>query len=185
MLMLKHVALVRVEISGKEHYDEHRPCIIVANHQSEWETMIGHVLFKNPIYIMKEELCRLWFFGACAKHVGMICLKRDGSNALKVIRKAKAALERSHTVIIFPEGTRQKAGKLGEFNPGVHALYKISKVKVIPVALDSGNCWPKGSLLKPGTVHLKFLKPIEPGIKDSDVFMNLLEKRTREGVESL
>ena len=47
----------------------------------------------------------------------------------------------------------------------------------MPVALNTGLFWPRRSLsIKPGTVTIAFLEPIEPGL-DKQIFMQLLESR--------
>ena len=67
------------------------------------------------------------------------------------------------------------AGEKGDYKSGCFALYKYLDIPCIPVALNSGLFWQtKGFDRKRGTIKVKFLKPIEPGLSKSD-FQTVLE----------
>jgi 1-acyl-sn-glycerol-3-phosphate acyltransferase len=48
--------------------------------------------------------------------------------------------------------------------PGLVALYQMTGLAVVPVALDSGRLWGKGFVKRPGTVTLAFQPDIPPGL---------------------
>jgi len=107
--------------------------------------------------------------------------RQGGASALKdLIKQAKNILQCGHNIIIFPQGTRVPAKASSEGYPyqvGVAALYLACNVPVVPAALNSGEFWGKGLLIrKPGTIILKFLDPIQPGLK-KDEFMKSLENK--------
>ena len=107
----------------------------------------------------------------------MIYINRSSqSQALKhTIAETKKALDKNMVIIIFPEGTRTEPGHRSErYFPGIKALYSSSDAPVVPIALNSGVCWPgKKFVMKPGLVTIKILEPIKPGM-DKDKFMTQL-----------
>ena len=65
--------------------------------------------------------------------------------------------------MIFPEGTRVASGNVVALQPGIVALAAHTRLPVLPVATDSGGCWPRGALGKrAGTVHIAVAPPITP-----------------------
>ena len=79
----------------------------------------------------------------------------------KLIRDGKAAAQAGRQIVIFPEGTRAAPGEVKEIQPGILALAQGTGLPVIPVATDSGRCWPRRSFLKhPGTIRIAIGAPI-------------------------
>lgn len=61
----------------------------------------------------------------------------------------------------FPEGTRLPPGKKGRYKLGGARMAKMFEMDIVPVALNSGEFWPRNSFLKyPGTVSVIIGKPI-------------------------
>ena len=57
---------------------------------------------------------------------------------------------------------------------GVARLYTECKVPIIPVALNSGICYPKGSwFIYSGHIIVEFLKPIYPGMEEKTMLLHL------------
>ena len=71
------------------------------------------------------------------------------------------------------------------YRPGVAALYSALDVPVVPVVLNSGMHWPKGSFRRyPGTIVMEYLPPIPPGLPRRD-FMERLETAMEEASQRL
>jgi 1-acyl-sn-glycerol-3-phosphate acyltransferase len=120
---------------------------------------------------MKAELMRIPVWGWIARRHGSIPVERDGSaSALRaMMRAAEAAIAEAREIVIFPEGTRVPVGEAPALKPGVSGLYRLLKLPVVPVALDSGRLWPRrGFLKRPGTITLRFGAPIPPGLPRAD-----------------
>ena len=80
-------------------------------------------------------------------------------------------------MFIFPEGTRRPIGAPPQYKFGVAHIYRESGVPCVPVALNSGLFWPRRSLLlRPGTVVLEYLPPIEPGLEREEFFQTLQDR---------
>lgn len=163
------------------------PCIIACKHQSMWETIIFHLIFnqKSPAYVYKKELMKVPFYGWYVKQMpGIKIDRKSGAKGLKeMIKQTKFYLNQNRNIIIFPQGTRTPIGadtKKYPYQVGVAALYKACNVKVVPVALNSGNFWGKKMCIKrSGTIKLEFSPAIEPGLKKEE-FMQILEEKIEE-----
>lgn len=173
--------LLRLIVNTKYHIQgtiPEDPVLFAVKHQSAWETIALNHILNRPAYVLKKELLWIPFFGFYLQKAGMIALDRGGGlNTLKnLLRQAKARIQQKRSIIIFPEGTRALPGSHNPYKKGVYILYKNLNVPVVPVALNSGVYWPKRTFMKyPGTIEVKFLSPIPPGLKETE-FMERLEK---------
>ncbi|MGE0753527.1 MAG: lysophospholipid acyltransferase family protein [Alphaproteobacteria bacterium] len=172
---------IRYEVRGAEHIAR-QPVIYASKHQSAWDTIIFLCLLHHPAYILKESLLRIPLWGWYLWRMEMIAIDRSAgaSTIKKIVRDAKAVMEKGRPVVIFPEGTRKRPRAPLDYQPGILALYKQLNVPVVPVALNSGIFWGRDAFLKrPGTVVIEFLPAIEPGL-DKKVF----SARLTEAIEN-
>jgi 1-acyl-sn-glycerol-3-phosphate acyltransferase len=178
--LLRVICGTRVEITGIEKIPW-GPLIVASKHQSTWETFGIISLFADPTFILKRELLWIPFFGWYAWKGRMIPVNRGArAQALAAIAKeARIHLALGRQIVIFPEGTRRPAGAEPSYKFGVVHLYAESGVPCLPIALNSGQYWPRRSLLRyPGTIRVEILDPIPPGL-DKETFAN----RLRGGIE--
>lgn len=140
--------------------------LVAVKHQAAYETIIVLWLFRRPAVVLKAELLAIPFWGLAARSHGTIPVDRAGSGvALRtMLRAAAAAKAADRPVVIFPEGTRTAPGEAPELRAGLAGLYRALKLPLIPVALDSGRCWPKGFVKQAGTVTMRFGAAIPPGL---------------------
>ena len=179
--LLRHLAGIRWRLEGWENAPEGN-YILVCKHQSEWESEIFINLLRDPVYIMKKELARIPVYGLYAYKMGMIIIDREGgARALRrMLRDAEAAVAANRTLVIFPEGTRVNPRERVPYQSGVAALYRTLGLPVLPMVHNSGLHWPKRTFRKiPGTIVLRALAPIPPGLSRAE-FMTRLEE-TMEG----
>ncbi|WP_323732805.1 lysophospholipid acyltransferase family protein [Candidatus Bandiella euplotis] len=160
---LRFICNIKVEILSAENLPK-SPFIIACKHQSVIETAFFLQYLKFPVYVIKKELLSIPFYGWFLQHMGMIPIDRNGGMlALKqLLRACEKSLGENRSVIIFPEGTRVKPFDSVEYQAGIAALHnKFPNTPIIPVAVNSGVFWPKGSWWKyPGTVVLKVLPSV-------------------------
>ena len=178
MWLLRVLVGLDYKIVGAEHLPN-GPVIVACKHQSTWDVGIFLILFSNPAYVLKKELLSIPVYGWLLRKTKMIAINRDGgASALKnMLLQSREALAIGRTVVIFPEGTRSAPDSRGAYHPGVAALYNISNVPVVPVALNSGCFWERrGYIKRPGTITLEFQPPIDRGLKTRE-FMEELEFR--------
>jgi 1-acyl-sn-glycerol-3-phosphate acyltransferase len=152
------------------------PAIYAIRHESTWETLVLISKFKEPIFVLKEELLKIPLFGALSKKVGTIAVDRENGtrSLMEAVGKVQAAVAAGHPVIIFPEGTRMAHGECVPLKRGIALFYKKAGCPVVPVVHNSGKFWPRrGFVKKSGVVTVKFLAPIAPGLS-KDEFMDKL-----------
>lgn len=177
-VLLTAIAGIRVRIEGREHLPP-APFIVAAKHQSLWETGQMLRLFPNPAIVLKQELRRIPIYGWFTRALGMVAIDRaGGASALKkMLRAVRQEAEAGRVIVIFPQGTRLRPGEQAPYQPGLAAIYRETGLPVVPVALNSGFFWPKrGWQRPPGTIVLRFLPPIAPGLK-REAFSAELETR--------
>ena len=160
--LLHFICGITYEIRGKKNIPNYA-VIVASKHQSAFETFLLFRLIKNSVFIHKKELFYIPIFGQYLKKSNMIAINRsDGSKALrKMLSEAKQKILNDQSIIIFPEGTRKKPGELPDYKPGIAGIYKETSADILPVALNSGCCWPKHTFIKkPGKIVIKFLNLI-------------------------
>ena len=186
LFLLRAVCGLGYRIEGLENLPD-RPVVIAAKHQSMWETLAFCHIFRRPIFVLKQELLRIPFYGWYLERMGMIAIDREGgAGALRrMIAEARQRLDAGKHIIIFPEGTRTAPGQRRPYHPGVAALYKQLGVPVLPVALNSGLFWPARSFRqRPGRITVKLLPPLPPGL-DRREFLARLEQGIEDASRSL
>jgi len=161
--------------------------LIVAKHQSAWETLALFLVLDGPAFVMKRSLLWIPPYGPYLWKAGMIAIDRAaGASAIRQMRAgAAAALKRGQPVVIFPEGTRRAPGTPPAYHPGVAALYRGLETPAVAVALNSGVFWGRNAFAKrPGRVVIEFLEPIPPGL-DRRAFMARLEDEIETATRAL
>lgn len=175
-VILRAIAGLGHRLEGTENIAA-GPVIYASKHQSAWDTMIYPLVLKNPIVVLKKELRSIPFYGWFLMKYGSISIDRKGgATALRaMVQEARNAIDAGRPIVVFPEGTRTAPGEHTKYQSGVAALYRELGVPVVPVALNSGMFWRRRSYLrKRGTIVLRFLPPIPPGL-DRKTFMAKLE----------
>ena len=168
--LLKLTCGITYEIKNIENIPD-RAVIVASKHQSAFETLLLFRLVKNSIFIHKRELFLIPIFGLYLKKSNMISINRnEGAKAIrKMLNEVKQNILNGYSIIIFPEGTRKKPGDPPDYKTGIAGIYKESEAEVLPVAVNSGNYWPKHTFIKkPGNIIIKFLKPIPSKLEKSE-----------------
>lgn len=159
---------VRLRIEGK--IPQHA-VIVAAKHQAGYETIAVLALFDSPAVVMKAELMAIPVWGYAARRQGAIPIDRDASTkAMRtMMRAASEAKAADRPVVLFAEGSRMPVGEAPPLKPGLAGLYRLLKLPVVPVALDSGKVWPKGLVKHAGTITMRFGEEIPSGLAREDI----------------
>ena len=161
---------VRYDIQGAHHLPD-GPCVIHANHQSEWETVFLQVMKPPVCTVLKRELLRLPIFGWGLRLLHPISLDRSKpARAIKqVLSQGVSRLNTGLSVLIFPEGTRVEPGERRRYNKSGSVVACRAGVPVIPVAHNAGERWPGRHWVKrPGVLRVRIGEPIETAGRTSD-----------------
>ncbi|MDR1647615.1 MAG: 1-acyl-sn-glycerol-3-phosphate acyltransferase [Zoogloeaceae bacterium] len=172
MWLARWVLGVRMVVKGRENIPE-KPVLVLAKHQSAWETVALQAIFKPLVFVLKKELLKIPFFGWGLASVRMIGIDRNaGREALKQMQEAGTErLAAGIWVLVFPEGTRVLPGERGHYKPGAAWLATRTGTPVLPVAHNAGEIWPKKALaIHSGTITVSIGPAIETaGLKDAEV----------------
>lgn len=158
-----HVLGIQLEVRGSPPKGA---CIVAAKHQSLYETIVLLDMLDSPAIVLKRELLAvpLWRFFA-RRHDTMPIDRDQGASALRpMLRTARRVAAAGRAILIFPEGTRVRAGDAPPLKPGVSALYQLLGLPVQPLAVDTAHIWPSDGLPRAGTAVFAFGPPIASGL---------------------
>ncbi len=147
---------IRYEVKGLENIPQ-QPCVILAKHQSTWETFFLSALFEPLSQVLKRELLYVPFFGWAMAMLKPIAIDRSNPKAAlkQLAKQGHERLGQGAWVLIFPEGTRIPSGQIGKFSRGGAALAVNAGLPVLPIAHNAGEFWPKQGWRKtPGTIQV-------------------------------
>lgn len=178
---LKHIIGLKYRLIGAENIPD-RPSIICAKHQSGWETLALQEIFPPQVFVAKRELFKIPFFGWGLKIVKTIGIERGSAQAnAQLAKQGRERRDEGYWITIFPEGTRVAPGSKGRYKSGAARMAKLFEMDIVPVALNSGEFWPKDSFLKyPGTVDVI----IGPVIRHEEGSEAELTARCEEWIET-
>ncbi|MEZ5818004.1 MAG: lysophospholipid acyltransferase family protein [Hyphomicrobiaceae bacterium] len=169
--LLELICGTRLEVRGRENLPD-GPCLVVAKHQSAWDTFGLVPLFRDPAIVLKAELKLIPLYGwFCAKFEHIFVRRDRAAAALKaMLVDAKSKASAGREILIFPEGTRRPPGAPPDYKPGYLALYDGLDLPLVPLALNTGLYWPRKSLARyPGTMIVEILPPLPPGLSRAEV----------------
>jgi len=168
----------KIIIKGNENLISNEKFFIACSHQSMFETFYLQTIFNSPVFILKKELLSIPIFGWYLKKIKSISIDRNKINKenLHFYEKIKMSIKSTdRPIIIFPQATRMTPGDRSQFKKGASRIYETLNIKCQPVAINSGNVWPKsGMLIANKTLTISILKPIDAGI-DSKKFLEILQ----------
>lgn len=167
---------IESHLVGSEHLKGAR--IVASKHQSAWDTLMLWYLLGHPVFVLKRSLYSIPVFGWYLWRSGQIGIDRNKKNGTIAMIAARAAKhqESGRTLVIFPEGTRVPPAQRKPFHAGVAYISAELGIPVVPVALNAGLFWPRGSLLKrPGRAVLHALPAVPACGKDTKAWLAKLE----------
>lgn len=187
-------ALTRFLVGGHARWrgcgPEQRQRIYFANHASHLDTVILWAALPATLRRTTHPVAAKDYWGGNAlmrfiavRVLNAVLVDRAGRHDL--LAPLKAELDRGHSLIIFPEGTRKAGALPGEFKAGLHHLARdYPEAELVPVYLANlARAYPKGAILPaPITCVVTFGAPI--GLTDGEAKPAFLA-RAREAVAAL
>ena len=184
--LLKFTCKITYEIRGKSNIPNY-PCLIASKHQSAFETFALFYYLPKVTFIHKKQLFLIPIFGQYLKKINMISIDRKGGakTMRQMLKKTKEKLSDGFSLVIFPEGTRKKPGEKPDYKSGFVGVYKHLNSEILPVAVNSGNCWPKHTFIKKsGKIIISILKIIPAGLEQS-VVLDKVKKTIEKEVDKI
>ena len=178
MFMLKHICRLDYRVDGIERLPA-GAAVILAKHQSAWETIAFQQIFPPQTWVLKRELMWIPLFGWALALLRPIAIDRSAGRLAieQVIEQGRERLQSGIWVVVFPEGTRMAPGTRRRYGIGGAALAAESGYPVVPVAHNAGSFWPRrGFLKRPGMIRVVIGPVIDPRGKTAEDIRRLGEE---------
>ena len=156
---------VRVDIAGLDRLDPDRAYVFVSNHQSIYDIPIVFWALPYQIRIIaKASLGWFPFLGWHLSRTGhMLVDRKRPDRAGAIFARASTLMKQGLSLIVFPEGTRSRDGRVAPFKGGSFYLALQAGLPVVPLSIvGSRLVMLKGRLAAyPGRVRLVVHEPID------------------------
>ena len=173
------VSRIKVSVEGLSNIDLAGPYIYMPNHQSNFDipVLLGHLPVQFR-WLAKMELFKIPIFGRAMRNAGYISIDRNHrESAFKSLEVAADKIKRGKSVLIFPEGTRSRDGKIRSFKKGGFVLAINSGVPIVPVVIKGTyTIMTKGKFrVNPGHVSMVINRPINTAAYSRETKERLME----------
>lgn len=156
-------------VEGRENIPQEGAHVSMWKHTSTWETMAQMVVMPPQAWVLKREILWIPLVGWATWMLKCIAIDRGaGHRAVnQVLDQGRERLAAGIWVLVFPEGTRMEPGQTRKYGMSGALLATQGGVKIVPVAHNAGDFWPRRGLLKkPGLIRVVIGPPIEATGRD-------------------
>jgi len=154
----------RFHFEGMENIPKDEPVVMVSNHQGDFDIAVFLAYLPVPHgYIAKIEINKVPLLRDWMKLMRCVFIDRKNiRQTAKAVLEAVKILQNGQTLVLFPEGTRSKSAKLGEFKAASFKFATKAGVPVVPVSINGTYLIMEANkrLIKPADVYIKIHKPI-------------------------
>jgi 1-acyl-sn-glycerol-3-phosphate acyltransferase len=148
----------------------------------------GCNLLKSARLALVSPSLRIPFIGWAMRFANHIAISRaDRASQLKTLKEAVKTLNHGNSLVIFPEGTRSKNGRLAEFKKGPFTMASRANVRVVPVSIVGTQLYqPPGTVfpfMRPRGVRIICHPPLEaPKAKKEQESLDAARKAVLSGL---
>ena len=158
---------IRVVVTGLEHVPVDRPSIYMCNHVSNLDPpVLLPMLPGRSSVLLKKELMNIPILGRAMRLGQFVPVERGGNRdaAQASVIAAGEALRSGLHILVFPEGTRSRDGRLMTFKKGPFYLAQQMQAPIVPIAISgTETMMHKGSVaITPGMARVQLLPVVEP-----------------------
>jgi 1-acyl-sn-glycerol-3-phosphate acyltransferase len=142
------VVIFRARVEGRRYVPKSGPVLVLSNHQSNFDpVLIGLACDRRLNYLARDTLFGFAPFRWLIRSLDAIPIDREGVG-LAGLKETLRRLKRGEMVLMFPEGTRTRDGRLGPLKPGFCAVARRARTLLMPAAIDGAfDAWPRDRLL--------------------------------------
>jgi len=163
-IVLKANFMWRTRVSGKENMDRNETYVMVSNHQSGADIIVLYLLWADYKWVAKKSLYSVPFIGWNMYLNRYITVDRASKSSMRrMMIDATRTLRSGISVMIFPEGTRSKDGRLQAFKTGAFHLALENGRPILPIVIKgTSEAIRKGGFLvnKNHNIEVKVLPPV-------------------------
>ncbi len=186
------VSRIKVSVTGLSNIDRSKSYIYMSNHQSNFDipVLLGHLKVQFR-WLAKMELFKIPIFGHAMRKAGYISIDRNKrESAFESLKNAARKIKSGVSVLIFPEGTRSRDGKIRPFKKGGFVLAIDSGAPIVPIVISgTRSIMTKGSIqINPGKVNVIVHQPIQTSVYTRETKEALMERVRRviyDGLENI
>jgi len=173
---------IDMKVKGEENLWSSRPCVFMFNHQSACEGFLGMRLLRRDVFaIAKKEVREKPVVGRVLDLLGLVYVDRDNrASAIAALRPAVQAVREGRSMVIAPEGTRSRDGRLGPFKKGGFHVAMEAGVPIVPIVFHDSirRLRPGSGIARPGMVRVTVLPPVSTkGWKSETLERHMAEVR--------
>ncbi len=129
-----------VRVTGREFIQRDRAYVIIANHTSMADIVLLFCLFRQFKWVSKSSVFNYpilgWNMRIC-KYIPLV--RGDKDSIAQMMKTCEDWLNNRMSIVMFPEGTRSKTGRLKDFKHGAFTLAHNTSCDIIPVAIHGGH----------------------------------------------
>lgn len=156
---------IELTVTGREHLGREASVVLVVNHTSALDVPIVAALGPpNPLCLAKAELRWVPPFNMMWWSLGQVFLERGNPEQARrsIARVVEAARRRPRTIVLSPEGTRSRDGRVGRFKLGAFRIAAATGAGIVPaVCRGAGERMPPGRWwATPGRVSVAIMPPL-------------------------
>lgn len=155
----------KVNVKGIENLPDNGPVVFVGNHQG-YADIFAYCAALTKFqfaFVAKDDLAKIPLYGEWIKRIRSVFIERgDARASLKAINKGIEYIEQGFSLVIFPEGTRSKGSKPGEFKKGSLKLATKPGVPIVPISINGTyKMFEEEGYLKGANIDIIVHEPIE------------------------
>lgn len=181
------LSLCRVSSTGHRNLDKDTSYVFVANHQGAFDIFLAYGFINQNIkWVQKASLRKIPFVGKASEIAGHVFVDNSSvASRLNSIVEAKKAIVDGVSMMMFPEGSRTRDGKLVKFRGGAYKVAMDMGLPIVPVTINGPFDVLKVNTMKltPGKLELIIHKPI-PTVHLEQKDLRALMDQTKEIIHS-
>ncbi|MDR2520879.1 MAG: 1-acyl-sn-glycerol-3-phosphate acyltransferase [Bacteroidales bacterium OttesenSCG-928-I14] len=185
------ITFCKVQVIGSEKLKNNQSYVFVANHQGIYDCWLIFGYLGMPIkWVMKQNLRKIPLVGKACEMSGFIFVDNSSqAAAVRSIIEIKKKFKNTVSVVIFPEGSRTKTGKLGKFKKGAFKVAFDLHVPIVPITINgSYEVMPRNSVfIHPNKMKMTIHEPIVAKtdlISNSAAQINILMDKSLKQIRS-
>lgn len=174
-----YASFVRINTKGNENLEHNKSYIFLANHQSIFDIFLIYGWLNSKFkWVMKKEIRNIPLVGKACDIMGHIFINRSSAiQAQKSLLLAEAKLKNGNSIVIFPEGTRTKDGKLGKFKKGAFHIARDLHLPIVPITIKGAfEVMPYNTfIINPGKIEMIIHEPINTDTLTDNNIIEMIE----------
>jgi 1-acyl-sn-glycerol-3-phosphate acyltransferase len=169
-----------VRFRGEGLHEIPRPCILVVNHLSFFDSYFMAALpFHDIIFAVGAWPFKMYWYTLFMRLARYLDVEQGDWD--QVLRTSTETFAHKGVVLFFPEGHRSRTGELQPFYSGAFRLSRETGVPIVPLCITGTDTMlPPGQFsLHPARVRLKALPALDPAAFPGASGYRALRRETR------